>query len=247
MIDCHCHILPGLDDGARNIETAIEMARIAADDGVRVIIATPHLDLDENSIPPDVIRERVVELNEALQREGIELTVLPGAEAKLSPDLPGHVEAGRVMTVGDLSRHILLELPFGTYPTFMGELFFQIQLLRITPILAHPERAAITRGYPQIIDGLVDRGALLQINLGSLLGREGRGVQGVARRLIRDDLAYMIGSDAHSPDRRPPGLSAARKALRRLGGDPAFESLTKTNPAKLIAPPKPPAASPPRS
>ena len=145
MIDTHCHILPGLDDGARDMETALEMARIAHRDGIRAIIATPHVNLETCLPSRETIRARTAELSEALAREGIEVAVHAGAEHALSGDLLERLRAGELMTLADRGKHLLVELPFGGYPAFVSEVFFSLQLAGVTPVLAHPERAAAGR------------------------------------------------------------------------------------------------------
>lgn len=237
MIDTHCHILPGLDDGARDMETALEMARIAYQDGIRAMIATPHVDAATCLPNPETIRARTAELNEALAREGIAMTIHAGAEHALSGDLVEQVRAGELLTMADRGTHLLVELPFGGYPSFVSEVFFSLQLAGVTPVLAHPERAAAGRTDPALIRGLAGRGALVQLNLDSLLGRDGRIVLMVATSLVRDGLAHMVASDAHDTRARPPRLSPARRALRRLGGDAAFRALTVTGPARLLGEP----------
>ena len=234
MIDCHCHILPGLDDGPADLETSIVMARIAERDGIRTVIATPHTDSASDCPSLERIRERTAELNEALQREGIELTILPGAENQLHLQLADHLKEGRVMTLADRGQHVLIELPFNGYPTYVADLFFKIQLLGITPVLAHPERAVIGRNDPDLIRGLSERGAMLQLNVDSVLGHDGRLVRNTSLNLIKDGLAHLVSSDAHDPRRRPPILSPLRKALRRLGGEATVRRLTVENPG-LIA------------
>ena len=234
MVDVHCHILPGVDDGPREMEAAVAMARVAERDGIRAIVATPHVDPRKGFPTPEAIRERTAALNEALRQEGIDLTVLPGAENQLSDDLAEQIKDGKVMTLADRGKHVLIELPFSGYPTFVGELFFDIQLLGVTPVLAHPERAAIAHADPDEIRALADRGAILQINADSMTGREGRAVRAFAHRLVREKLAQIIATDAHDPKRRAPRLTPARKAFRRLGGEAAFRKATEIEPGRLI-------------
>ena len=233
MIDTHCHILPGLDDGPADLETSLAMARIAERDGIRVIIATPHADPEDEALTPDIIRARTAELNEALRREGIGVTILPGAENQLHLTLVEELKAGKVMTLADRGAHVLIELPFNGYPNYVADLFFKVQLLGVTPVLAHPERAILGRSDPALIEGLAQRGAMLQLNVDSLLGNDGKLVRNLAQRLIREGFAHTVASDAHDPKRRRPILSPLRKALRRVGGDEAFRRLTEENPGKI--------------
>jgi protein-tyrosine phosphatase len=241
MIDIHSHILPGLDDGAPDVETALAMARMAVADGIRTIIATPHTDPFRGEPDPDMVRERVAAFSAVLVREGLELQVLPGAELVLSDNLPEALRDGKVLTLGDRGKYALIELPFGGYPTFIPELIFNLQLQGFLPILAHPERSAMNRTNPAAIEELVDKGARLQVNASSLLGRGGRAVMILAQRLARAKAIWAVASDAHDLRSRPPVLSPVRKALRKLGGDAAFDSYTLLNPGKIlrVAPPAP--------
>jgi len=209
------------------------MARIAAEDGIRAIVATPHVDPDRRRPTADVIRAGVAELNEAIQAEGIKLTILPGAEIQLTGSLEADVLSGELLTVADRGKHLLVELPFTGYAAFLPELFFGIQLQGLVPIIAHPERSAVARTDLDIIRGLSDRGCLLQVNADSLLGREGRVVRGIAQTLLREIRVDMIATDAHDPRHRPPKLVRVRRALRRLGGDDVFARLTGSAPARI--------------
>lgn len=234
MIDTHCHILPGLDDGPEDLETALTMARIAEHDGIRAIIATPHVGANGSRPTPDVIRERTAAFNEALQQAAIRIAVYPGAEVRITDTLCQELQAGEHMTLADRGKHLLIELPLNSYPTYAAELFFNLQVMGITPVLAHPERTALLRVHPEVIWGLAERGVLLQANLDSLQGRAGWPVRSQAIRLLRRGAVHLIATDAHDPRKRPPVLSTARKALRRLGGDDAFQKLVISGPQGLL-------------
>ena len=249
MIDTHCHILPGLDDGPETLETSLAMARMAARDGVRIVIATPHTNLDDGYPSPEVVRERVAALNEAIRAEGIDLSVVPGAEITVTDRLTEHLEAGRVMTMGDRGKHLLIELPFNSFPNFIPDLFFSIQLMGFVPIIAHPERSGAARIRLDTIRELAQRGALLQVNMenvtrGGLLemlsGSAPDSPRSLVRKLLQEDLVDFIGSDGHDPQRRRPVLTPARAGLKRFGGDGAFQRLTQSGPARLLRHPKQP-------
>jgi len=236
MIDIHCHILPGIDDGSPDLQTTIKMARAAEADGIEAIIATPHANLTRGRPTPDAIRDLTAQVNEALSREGINVTVFPGAEIALSDDLQQQIEAGSVLTLADRGTHVLIELPFTGFPTFVPSLFFNIQLLGFTPIIAHPERSAAARIDLELVIGLAHRGAQLQINAESIAGREGRVIRKITQTLMRKDLVHYIASDGHGARHRPPRMGYARKSLRRLGGDHKFAELTFHNPYALLRP-----------
>jgi len=235
VIDLHCHILPGLDDGPVTMDESLAMARMAAADGVRVIVATPHVDREFQEPHPDLVRKLVASLNQTIQAEQLPLRVLPGGEAPAEPELLEALQDGRVLTVGDRGRHVLVELPSNVPATYAPELFFRLQLAGYTPVIAHVERAAIFRVEPKMLAEFRDRGYQLQMNVEAL--RRGFGTGRYARRLLRDGLVTILASDGHGAVRRKPLLSPARAALRngRL-----FEQLTLTNPGRLLLPPPAP-------
>lgn len=240
MFDLHCHILPGVDDGPETLEQSVAMARMAAADGVRTIVATPHLDEQYRHPAPELIRELVGRLNDRLRAEGVPLQVLPGAEVRTSPELLEHFAAGQIMTVADRGRFLLLELPTAGHAVYAPQLFFRLQLAGVTPIIAHAERVALFRAEPHRLQELRDRNIRIQINAESLAGQGGRALRNQALRLVRSGLADVIASDGHNLTTRRPLLSVARRALRRQGE--LFERLTTHIPQSLLsltAPPPP--------
>jgi protein-tyrosine phosphatase len=235
MIDTHCHILPGLDDGASNLAVSLEMARVAAADGIRTIVATPHVTADGVGPEPALVRERVAELQAAITAAGIELAVLPGTEYAASDVLATRAKAGEIMTVADQGRHILVEMFLNARTDFIEQLVFALQLGGLTPIIAHPERSLMAREKPQVLRELALRGCLMQVNCASVLGQEGRETHAVAQALLREGLVDLIATDAHDPRHRPPLLSPCAARLRKLGAGDVYERATRTTPAKLIA------------
>lgn len=233
MIDLHCHILPGLDDGPGSFEESLAMARMAAEDGVRVIVATPHVDEQYAYPAPELIRELTARLNEMIESDGLPLRVLPGAEVRAAPELVEALQAGRVMTVADQGKYVLVELPFAGHAVYAGDLFFRMQVAGYTPILAHAERIEWLRRHPDLLQQFKDRGVRVQINAESVSGRAGRGLRLEALRLAKEGLADVLASDGHSATRRKPLLSVAQRNLRGRPG--LFESLTQTVPEKIIS------------
>jgi protein-tyrosine phosphatase len=214
LIDLHCHILPGLDDGPAGFEESLAMARLAEADGVQAIVATPHCDLDAICPDPTRIRDLTAQLNDLLADEGLRLRVLPGAELRPTPGLVDALERDQVLTVADRGRYVLIELPSGGYPVFVAELFFRLQVVGITPIIAHAERSDYLRTSPQVLEEMAARGYPVQINVGSLLGEDGAKVRREALRLVQQGLATIIASDGHGARSRKPVLTPAARPLR---------------------------------
>lgn len=235
MVDTHCHILPGLDDGAQSFDDSVALARMAAADGIRTIIATPHLDHRYAYPEPDRIRDLTAQVNERLRAEGVPVLVMPGAEVRTAPELLGALQAGRVMTLGDQGRYVLCELPTSGEAVYVGELFFRLQVAGYSPILAHAERVDQFRRDPRLLHNLHDRNVRLQVNAESLAGKGGRVLRNFALKLAKEGLIDLLATDAHNITTRPPLLTVAQRNLRGQPG--LFERLTQTNPQSLLTPP----------
>ena len=198
MYDLHAHILPGLDDGARNIDQTLEMARVAAQSGTRFMLATPHRrDVTDRSSPAEV-RSLIDEVNVRVKEQGTDLTLLLGMENHLDVDLPEEVEQGRALSMAG-SRYILVELPFFGRPNYVEEVLFQVQSRGLTPVLAHPERLEVFHAEPELLVTLVERGMLTQVTAGSLEGYFGKNVRKFTEALFRHGLVHILASDTHFP------------------------------------------------
>lgn len=213
MYDLHAHILPGVDDGARTPNEAMEMARVAAEHGTQVILATPHRkDVSENWSVSD-LRDLLDEMNSLILGRGLELDLRLGMENHLDLDLPDEVSKGRALPMND-SRYILVEAPFFGRPNYMEDVLFQLQLQGLTPVVAHPERIEAFQRDIQLLERFVERGMLTQITAGSVIGYFGGRVRRFTHRLLRQGLVHVIASDTHFPDgyrspKLPPGVAAA--------------------------------------
>jgi protein-tyrosine phosphatase len=232
VIDLHCHILPGLDDGPGSFDESLAMARMAAADGVCVIVATPHMDEQYRYPEPEMIRELVGRLNDLIRAEALPLRVLPGAEVRTGAELVDQLVAGKIMTLGDQNRYVLVELPSSGHALYAGELFFRLQLAGYTPLIAHIERVELFRAEPRLLHDFKDRGYGLQVNAESVSGRAGRHMHHHVMRLVKEGLADVLASDGHDVSKRRPLLTVARKALR--GRDGLFEQLTNDTPRNML-------------
>jgi protein-tyrosine phosphatase len=235
MIDLHCHILPGIDDGPARPQDAVRMARKAVQDGIRAVVATPHgtdwEDVRAGGEP--ALRAEIARLQVELRREELELEILPGMEVHLLPETPAMYRDNRLVTLNS-SRYILIEFPIHSFPLYAEDTLFELQLLHLVPVIAHAERYPALASKPELFERMVTRGILLQITAGSLLGHYGARARETAEMLIGRRMAHVIASDAHSVDRRPPILSGGlRRAAQLVGADIAREMVT-TVPAAML-------------
>lgn len=235
MIDLHTHILPGLDDGAASLEEALQMAAIAAAEGVSAVVATPHVVSGLYDNTRRQIQEAVDHLNRCLAAESIPLQVLPGAEYRLEPDLPQRLDAGRLMTINDAGHYLLVELPLALVPDYTEQLLYEIQLQGVTPILAHPERNPGLSRSPQRLSRLAQRGVLAQVTTGSIRGRFGQTARRAALKMLETGAAQVVASDAHSARGRSPAITAAAREIEARWGAAFARTVLATHPRRIIA------------
>ena len=232
--DIHCHVVPGIDDGARDEAEALSMAAAACRDGTATVIATPHQLGTNSHVTAARIRTAVVELNRTLAGAGIALEVLPGADVRVEPELPSLLKRGEVLTLADRGRHVLLELPHEVYFP-LEPLLATLRKQGLTGILSHPERNRGIIARPDVIADVVRAGGLIQITAGSLLGGFGGSARRIAEFCIRERLVHFVASDAHDTSRRPFGLRAAHDAIVGLADARLAEAVTIGNPARVAA------------
>lgn len=218
VIDIHCHILPGIDDGADDWEQSIRMARLAADDGISGIVCTPHWSPAFPGNTRDAILPLVDEFRERLRRENIKLDLFAGCEVVISFGLESMFESGELLTVNDGGAFALVETPYEIIPPNVERLFWMMQVKGITPIMAHPERNARLIRDPMILMKWVEAGVLVQITAGSLAGIFGGDVRDYALDLLRRRMVHFVASDAHNAGRRAPALSEAREIAASVIG-----------------------------
>ena len=234
MIDIHCHILPGIDDGPATLDESIEMCRIAAADGIETIVATPHFKpgtFDHAGV--DIIRG-VSALNDELKRQGITVKILPGADVGVTPELAGHLARDPFLSINGTGRYFLAELPHETIPAKWDQFLLALRRQGVVPILTHPERNRWFLNRREALVSYVLAGGLVQITAMSVTGRVGADVREYCRFLLRRNLVHVIATDAHSIDQRPPILSQAVKVASDLIGESAASMLVRDNPRAII-------------
>ena len=233
MIDLHCHMLPGIDDGAPDREVALAMARCAVADGIKTVACTPHIYPGLYDNDKDGIGRAIEAFRQVLSEEGIELELTIGADTHLDPNLLGSIRAGRIPTLAG-SRYLLLEPPHHTVPPRFEESVFALRAAGIIPVITHPERLSWIEGNYPTFQRLVRGGAWMQITSGSLTGRFGRRPKYWGERMLDEGLVHILATDSHHIDRRPPLLAEGRDAAAaRLGEEEAW-NLVRTRPRGII-------------
>ena len=230
--DIHCHVVPGIDDGARDEAESLAMAAAACRDGTDTVIATPHQLGANAQVTATAIRAGVADLNRALAAAGITLTVLPGADVRIEPELPFLLKRGEVLTLADRGRHVLLELPHDVYLP-LEPLLATLRKQGLTGILSHPERNKGIIARPAVIAEVVRAGGLIQITAASLLGVFGGSARRVAEFCVRERLVHFVASDAHDTSRRPFGLASAHAAIAALADARLADAVAIDNPGRV--------------
>ena len=233
MIDLHCHLLPGIDDGAADLSVSLEMARVAAEEGVTTIVCTPHILPTVYDNTGKAIRAAVGRLQAEIRRNGIAIDLLPGADVHLTPHLVDGLRNGRVLSIND-SRYFLLEPPHHVAPPRFEEAVFGLMTSGYVPILTHPERLAWVDQQYRMIQRLARAGMLMQITAGSVIGKFGRRARHWAEKMLEDGLVDVLASDAHDPERRPPRFREALEIIAERHGADAARRLVLDCPRAIL-------------
>ena len=217
MIDIHCHILPGLDDGAQRIEDSLAMARLAAQEGIRKIVATPHHMTSRYENPKQFVLEKVKEVNTELRANGIPVEVLPGQEIRIFGELLDDEERGLILPVNQ-SPYCLIEFPSNHVPSYAERLFYDMQMKGLIPVIVHPERNSQFIEQPDKLFVFVEKGTLTQVTAGSIVGKLGKKIQKFSLSLIEANLTHFLASDAHNTTTRPFYMAEAYSVIEKQYG-----------------------------
>lgn len=234
MIDLHCHLLPGIDDGSVDVQMSLEMARLAVADGITTTACTPHIypGLFENTGPD--IRLRVSRLAEILHEAGIALKLTHGADIQIVPALVEGLRTGHMPTLGD-TRYFLFEPPHHTVPVGFSQLLFDALASGYVPIITHPERLTwLDEEHYDWFVSAAHQGAWLQVTAGALTGRFGRRAKYWSERFIGDGLVHILATDAHEPVHRPPMLAEGCAAAEAWVGAEEARRLVFERPRAVL-------------
>ncbi|MDT2634771.1 tyrosine protein phosphatase [Enterococcus dongliensis] len=215
MIDLHCHILPGVDDGAQTMGDSLAMAEKAVHQGITHILCTPHHNNGRYSNPKQTVIPRVLQLQEELDRRQLPLTVLEGQEVRITGDLLEDISRGEILFTDLADTYILIEFPTMDVPAYTEQLFFELISMGKKPVIVHPERNAKFREEPNRLIPFLDMGALAQLTAPSYVGIFGKSIQKTAKEMVKHNLVQMMVSDAHGINKRDFYLKEAYEQIAK--------------------------------
>jgi protein-tyrosine phosphatase len=233
MIDLHCHMLPGIDDGSPDEATSLEMARIAVADGIKTTACTPHIypGLYENNAAD--IKTRTDALQRRLFDEDIALKLTIGADAHLTPELLGRLRARTAPSLAG-GRYFLLEPPHTVAPPRFAESMFDFVAAGYVPVLTHPERLSWIKQHYEVFVALVKSGVWMQVTAGSLNGRFGETAKYFGEKMLDEGLVHLLATDAHGVRNRPPLLAEGRQAAEKFVGAEEAARLVFDRPQAIL-------------
>ena len=233
MIDLHCHILPGIDDGAEDKAMALEMARIAAQDGITTIACTPHIYPGMYENDAQGIRNAISSFQQILDDEGISIKLVQGADVHMVPGLVEGIKLDKIPTING-TRYLLLEPPHHVAPPNMEETVFELMAAGYMPVITHPERLRWVENQFDMFKRLSERGVWMQITAGALTGRFGKRPLYWAEKFLTEGMCDIIATDAHHPTRRPPYLKEAQEAAAKLVGEDEARRMVYDRPQAIL-------------
>lgn len=235
MIDIHTHILPGLDDGARDMEDALSMAAMAWKSGVHTLVATSHANTGgffrEYSV--DEYLERLEEFRKALDDVNLPLRVFSGMEIYMTREVPRMIREGRLLSLNH-TRYFLTEFSFGIEQEEMDEMLEELIELEITPVIAHPERYQCVQESEKSIFEWKNRGCLIQVNRGSIFGKFGSEAKRCVDRLLDQHMVTCIASDAHKPYERTTYMADIKEYMEQEYSFEYSKKLLYDNPKRIL-------------
>jgi protein-tyrosine phosphatase len=239
MIDIHCHMLPGIDDGPEQLDESLDMARMAVASGITEAVLTPHIHAGRYENTRASVQEATRRFQQCLQEHDIPLRLHMAGEIRIGPELMGMVEAQQVPWLGSLDgyRLILLELPHSHIPVGTDKLINWCLERRIRPVIPHPERNKDVIRDIEKIAPFVKQGCLLQVTAGSVAGNFGRMARMRAGQLLKRGWVSFLASDAHNTRHRIPNLEPGRASAADIIGEEAAWRLVRDNPRQILQAP----------
>ena len=228
MIDMHCHILPGIDDGASDLEEALEMARIAESEGIKKIVNTSHFHPEFKYTMGEELVEAINSFNVALKANKIDLEVLIGNEIYYTDEIIEELHNLNFHTLNN-SKYLLIEFSPMNVPKNLADVVYEVKLKGYIPVLAHVERYNNIIENPNIIYDCIKEGAIIQVNASSILGKHGKEIKKVSDILLDNNMIHIVASDAHGSERRRPQLREAYEFVKNKYSEETADNLFKNN------------------
>ncbi len=233
MIDIHSHILPNIDDGARNIDETMELLKEAQSVGFEAIVSTAHYmegyyetAVDERTILTEAIFQKFIQYN-------IEMDLYLGSEIYLTDNIVKILEERKASTINDTS-YILFELPLNIEPENLYDIIYEITQCKLVPILAHPERYSFVWHDTEFLSDIIELGVLMQVNYASIIGYYGEKPQVIAQKMFENNMVHLLGSDVHRTNTIYPKIPQILSILKKMIGEEKLEQLTTVNPELVL-------------
>jgi protein-tyrosine phosphatase len=227
VIDFHCHILPGVDDGSVNIEMTKEMIDNSLNQGVEYLCATPHFITEESEITLEAYKEKLQFVKDNIEN----IEIIPGLEIYIDPELPKLYKENRIWGY-NYNKYLLIELPMMEFPIYTEKIFYDLRLMGAIPVLAHPERNLRIMKNPELLINLIEQGNLAQLNAGSLTGQYGTDIKKSAEKLVSRNLIHIVGSDGHNNKRRNTNIKDGLEKIEAI--NPELFNWIKNNQKKIL-------------
>ena len=228
MIDLHCHILPGIDDGAQTIQDSLAMAQMAVDQGITHILCTPHHNNGRYTNSPKEVISRVATLQKVLDEKGIALSLFEGQEVRISGDLLTLIQNNDILFADLSNRYILIEFPTAEIPLYAETVMFDLLTQGKIPIIVHPERNTKFIENPNRLIPFLQMGVLTQLTAPSYVGIFGKKIEKTAKIMVSHKMIHMIASDAHNTDKRGFFMKKAYTAIEKDQGAEVVSFLQQT-------------------
>lgn len=236
MIDFHSHILPNIDDGAKSIEESVNLIKEAKQAGFTGIVLTSHY-IEGTYVSSQEKRSELVEkLKEEMKKEKLDIDLYLASEIYMTENIVDLISTGKASSVNG-SRYVLFEMPLSieNEPIMLYNMIYALQEKRFIPILAHPERYKFIQKNPNYIYDLVQKGVLMQVNYGSVVGQYGTAAEQTAKKFLKHNMVHFFGSDVHREQSVYIRVPDVLKAIEKIIGKDKLEEITKTNPEQVIS------------
>ena len=233
MVDIHCHVIPNVDDGSRNIEETFHMLKEAYDAGFTDIITTSHYIEGHYECNKADRKAWIDALNIGLKQKGINVTLYNGAEIFISENMCDYIKQDIIGTLNN-TKYVLFELPMNSKPMYLKEIIFDLLSMNLVPVIAHPERYSYVQKDPNMLIEYIEMGALFQSNYASIIGYYGKEAKNTVKQLLEHNMIHFLGTDNHRPKTIYASMSEILNELGEIISGKKIKMLTEINTRKIL-------------